>query len=156
MRLSNKHGVNPSVCRCWYCGEESGALILAGMIKGDEKMPMSGVFDMEPCDKCKGYMERGIILLGVKDDAELDKMEAARKDWLQKYGHLSNEKKPYPGHFVPNPHRSGGWWLVSEDYIRRVFDRGADRVCEHRFAFIAQEAADTLGLTDAVPDESES
>ena len=146
IRLSEEHGVNPSVCKCWYCLEESTGLILAGRIKDDAEMPMSGVYDMEPCDKCKGFMERGIILIGVKDDAEMEKVELARQGWIQQYDHLPDRKKPVPGYFIPNPHRSGGWWLVSEDFVRRVFDDVAESVCEHRFAFISQDAADKIGL----------
>ena len=148
IRLSEEHGVNPSVCKCWYCLQESTGLILAGEIKGDREMPHEGVYDMNPCDKCKGFMERGIILIGVKDDAEMEKVEDARQEWFRKYDHLSRARKPYPGYFIPDPHRSGGWWLVSEDFVRRVFDNVAESVCEKRFAFISQDAADKIGLPD--------
>ena len=148
IRLSEKHGVNPSVSMCWYCLEESTGLILAGRIKDDAEMPREGVYDMEPCDKCKGYMERGIILIGVKDDAEMEKVALARQGWIQQYDHLPHARKPAPGYFIPNPHRSGGWWVVREDFVRRVFDNVAESTCKHRFAFISQDAADKIGLPD--------
>ena len=156
IRLSEKHGINPSVCKCWFCLQASKGLILAGRLKGaDIALPMSGVYDMEPCDKCAGYMETHIILIGVKDDAEMGKVEDARQAWLRKYDHLDDRRRPYPGYFIPDPYRSGGWWVVSEDFVRRVFDSVAESVCKHRFSFISQEAADNIGLTDAVPDEKE-
>jgi hypothetical protein len=35
IRLSEKHGVNPSLMLCFYCGEASGVALL-GRLKGDQ------------------------------------------------------------------------------------------------------------------------
>jgi hypothetical protein len=67
IRISEKHGVNPSLMLCHLCGESMGVALL-GRMKGDVEAPRQGVFDYEPCDKCKAHMKDGIILLQVKDD----------------------------------------------------------------------------------------
>ena len=37
--LSKKHGVNPSVTQCWYCGEDD-ALVLFGRVGGQRAADM--------------------------------------------------------------------------------------------------------------------
>ncbi len=64
IRLSPKHGVNPSVMVCFWCGEDMGVALL-GMLKGgyDSKAPHRAVFDMEPCNKCVERMATGITFM---------------------------------------------------------------------------------------------
>ena len=50
--LSEKHGVNPSIDICFYCGESKG-IILFGKLKGDAEAPRECCTSVEPCDKCK-------------------------------------------------------------------------------------------------------
>lgn len=50
--LSEKHGVNPSMTICFYCGETTGIALL-GKLKGDEEAPKYICNSIEPCDKCK-------------------------------------------------------------------------------------------------------
>ena len=66
VRISEKHGLNPSISKCFYCGEDKG-IILFGKTKGDQKAPHYGVFDREPCSSCQKFMEEGIILISVRD-----------------------------------------------------------------------------------------
>ena len=61
IRISEKHGVNPSLIKCFFCGEDKGIALL-GKLKGDAQAPMSGVFDYEPCDKCKAIMDQGVTI----------------------------------------------------------------------------------------------
>lgn len=64
IHLSEKHGVNPSIEKCFFCLEDKG-LILFGRMLGDKQAPMSGVFNQDPCDKCKEYMDMGVILISI-------------------------------------------------------------------------------------------
>ena len=66
IRLSEKHGVNPSLINCFFCGESKG-IALMGRLKGDAEAPHSCVMDYEPCDKCKAMFEQGVLLIGVLD-----------------------------------------------------------------------------------------
>lgn len=75
IRVSEKHGVNPSITICPICGKETGIALL-GKLKGDKEAPMRMLSD--PCDDCisklgddkiyiiainnQGYDTKGIII----------------------------------------------------------------------------------------------
>lgn len=65
IRLSPKHGVNPSLEICVYCGGEKGIALL-GKIRGrgndDIEAPSKIILDKEPCDECKEGMSQGITV----------------------------------------------------------------------------------------------
>ena len=69
IRISPKHGLNPTLPICFFCGKERGELALLGHIGGkkDEKAPMRAIIDYEPCDECQKLMKRGITLIGVTE-----------------------------------------------------------------------------------------
>lgn len=69
IRLSEKHGVNPTLCQCFFCGETKHIALL-GQIgdrrKGEDiEAPRECVMDYEPCDKCQEQMKRGVTLIEV-------------------------------------------------------------------------------------------
>jgi len=64
--LSEKHGVNPSMSVCFWCGEVKGLVIL-GKLPEDAEAPREAIYDLEPCDACKQKMEEGITLFSVDD-----------------------------------------------------------------------------------------
>lgn len=75
IRVSEKHGVNPSITICPICGKETG-IVLLGKLKGDKEAPMRMLSDL--CDDCisklgndkiyildiddQGYGTKGIII----------------------------------------------------------------------------------------------
>lgn len=117
MRLSERHGVNPSISTCFYCGGDKNELVLCGRLKNDEQAPMKVVYDKEPCDKCKEYMAMGIIVISVKD-GETDK---------------------------ENPYRTGGWAVIREEVFNRIPD-GKKILNGSRVCFIEDAAWDIIGL----------
>lgn len=121
LRLSKTHGVNPAVPRCFFCGEQKNQVILAGYIKGDRQAPQGAVWDHEPCDQCVEHMELGVVLVSVDEARSPDK---------------------------DNPWRTGGWVVVSEDFIRRVVtpSKLADALIEGRFGFVPDQVWDAIGL----------
>ncbi len=103
IKLSPKHGVNPAIPVCFYCGEDKNMLILAGRLPGDAEAPHRAVWDKEPCDKCQEHMKQGIILISVKEGSDHD-----------------------------NPYRTGGWVVIKEEAFDRIFGaeyREKTRVC---------------------------
>ena len=66
IRLSDKHGVNPSLGVCAWCGKENGEVVLLGRIKGDEEAPRHVVTHDEPCKKCKEQQAQGVTLIEVE------------------------------------------------------------------------------------------
>lgn len=120
IRLSPKHGVNPAIPLCFFCLEPKNEIILPGRLGPDDReAPRSTVWDYRPCDKCKGYMEMGVILISTRD------------------GESGN-----------NPFRTGGWAVVKDEAVRRfVTDPAmADEICEKRVAFLEDRTWDMIGL----------
>ena len=64
IRLSEKHGVNPSRTICLYCGNVKG-IALMGRLKGDQQAPQKVVIDYEPCPECQKMWDKGIPVLEV-------------------------------------------------------------------------------------------
>ena len=64
IRLSQKHGVNPSLDTCFFCGEPKG-IALFGKLKGDAEAPRSVLLNYEPCEKCKAVMAQGTTVISV-------------------------------------------------------------------------------------------
>lgn len=119
--LSEKHGVNPAISKCFFCGQDKNEILLLGKLKGDAEAPKGMAFDQEPCDQCKDYMKQGIILISV------------------------DEKKSKND--LKNPYRTGGWVVVTDDYIKRVVDPPLrDTLLKKRVGFVPDEAWEMLGL----------
>lgn len=73
INLSPKHGLNPSLDLCFWCGEAKGVALLGRIHreKGDREdleAPREMVTSLEPCDKCKEHFAQGVHLIEVCDD----------------------------------------------------------------------------------------
>ncbi len=116
IRLHSKYGVNPAIPKCFYCLKDKNMIYLLGA-NGGREAPRNAVFDKEPCETCRGYMKQGVILISAKE--------------------------PKPGEDAKNPFRTGGFWVVKDDMIRRAIK--PESVMEHalkaRVMFISNEAA---------------
>jgi len=147
IKISDKHGVNPSIVNCFYCNEARDIALL-GKLPGDEEAPhVLGVMDMEPCHNCVSCMEKGVILISVKD-GEPDKIESQKRAF--------DTAKHTDGRFyIPNLYRTGGWWVMSDDFIRRTVspESLADNLLKHRWSFIEDSTVEALGLP--IGDEAE-
>ena len=118
IRLSEQHGVNPSLQQCYVCMKDVG-VILFGRLKGDQEAPRKVCIDKEPCDECKKWMEQGVILISTRVGEEGD-----------------------------NPYRTGGWVVLKEDAVRRmpVDEALIEHMLKMRIAFIEDQVWDMLGL----------
>lgn len=65
IRVSEKHGLNPTIPVCFYCGKQKNEIALMGHMKGDIEAPKNMVLDYEPCDECKKQWEKGVTLIEV-------------------------------------------------------------------------------------------
>ncbi len=120
IRVSEKHGVNPSMGVCFFCGEDDGTIILPGRLEGDKEAPRRAVWSHEPCPTCKDYMKQGVILISVRADPDAD---------------------------VTNPYRTGGFVVMKDEAIERMFDpKTAPAVLKKRVAFVDDETWDMIGL----------
>ena len=76
IRLSEKHGVNPSIERCFICGKDFG-LVLFGRMKNDEEAPREVCLG-NVCDECKGIMKEGVFLIECDQDKSDDSNDPYR------------------------------------------------------------------------------
>ena len=69
IKLSPKHGVNPCMPVCFFCGDTKNEIALLGRIGGKEdlKAPMKAILDYEPCEECKQKLAGGVLLIEVTD-----------------------------------------------------------------------------------------
>lgn len=70
IKLSPKHGVNPSVMHCFICGKETGVALL-GKLKDDKEAPRDITNPNELCEDCRKQIEAGNkFFLEVKDNTD--------------------------------------------------------------------------------------
>ena len=62
MHLSKKHGLNPSISKCFFCGEDKD-IILFGHLPKDAEAPMHVMTDYEPCNTCAETFKTGVLLV---------------------------------------------------------------------------------------------
>lgn len=63
IKVSPKHGLNPTIPICFWCGKERGEVALLGRLPGDAEAPKNVVLDYEPCECCRADMARGFTLM---------------------------------------------------------------------------------------------
>lgn len=123
IRLSEQHGVNPSVDHCFICGKDY-AVVLFGKLKGDIEAPGStctgGI-----CDECQCHLENGVVFLVEVDEEKTEDEQ--------------------------NPWRTGRLAGVSAEAIRRWItpENLAEKIIEKGLAFIPIEAYEGLGIPQA-------
>lgn len=66
--LSPKHGLNPTIPVCAWCGESKNEIALMGRIKTDVRgedpqAPMYCVLDYQPCEKCRQQWSQGVPVI---------------------------------------------------------------------------------------------
>ena len=105
IKLSPKHGVNPTIPLCFWCGQEKNAIALMGHIgdgrKGEDiEAPRNMVLDYNPCDKCVERMNLGVTRVEVVDIPPQENMPE----------------------FVEGHYPTGRWGVIKPDAVKRIFD----------------------------------
>lgn len=71
IKLSPKHGVNPTIPICCWCGKEKNEIALMGKIdRNDSEAPKHIILDYEPCDTCRAAFEKGVTFVEVTSEAD--------------------------------------------------------------------------------------
>ena len=118
IKLSPKHGLNPTIPVCFYCGEEKNEVALLGKIdKNDSEAPMRCIINYEPCDKCKEKQKDYVLLVTATEKPQGD-------------------LPPIQGNLYPIPGKS--LW-AKDDAVKSWFREAANPVIEKRMAFIDEE-----------------
>ena len=120
IKISQKHGVNPTIPICFWCGKEKNEIALLGKLSGDAEAPRSTwlIGDYEPCDACKELRKRGIDLIEATDHP------------------IAHPKQPpYHGAYPTGRHL-----ILTEHGVRAIFSpEVADDLCKRRVGFIDGE-----------------
>lgn len=107
IKLSKKHGVNPTMCKCFFCGEVK-SIALMGHIgdyrKGEDiQAPHECVMDYEPCDKCIENMNKGVTLIEVSTEAPDNRPPMKAQDGVEVYP-------------------LGRWCVITVEAVKRIFN----------------------------------
>lgn len=103
MVVSKKHGLNPSMDICFFCGEAKG-IALFGKMKGDAKAPHNVLLNYEPCDKCKELMAQGTTLIEVVTEDN---------------GNMQIQEGIYP---------TGRWSVMRSEAAKELFETDSPKV----------------------------
>lgn len=98
--LSPKHGLNPSLLKCFACGEDAGIAIL-GKLKDDEEAPREMTNPNTFCTKCQSVIDQdGLLIVSIKDGEKGD-----------------------------NPYRTGKMVGITKDAKERIFKNIKSNFC---------------------------
>lgn len=82
IEISPKHGLNPTIPVCFWCGKEKNEIALLGRIRekttnrfganvtkrdSDIEAPRRMVLDYEPCDECQKMWDSGVAVIEVQE-----------------------------------------------------------------------------------------
>ena len=129
IRLSEKHGVNPTIPICFFCGEEKPEIALLGKLKNDEEAPRNAVINYEPCDNCKALMEQGITLIEATEQPIEKGMPPISNNAVV---NGVNKVSVYP---------TGRWVVLKEEAFKKIFDVDMSK---DEFCFVDSEMMDML------------
>lgn len=120
VRLSNKHGLNPTIPVCFFCGQPKNEVALLGS-SYKEQAPLHMICNYEPCEQCQSHMKAGVVLVEVTEHR----------------GPGKPNQPPIQNNLIP----TGSWWVITHEAAKEIFNKPIiDK------AFISIECANQLGL----------
>lgn len=109
IRISPKHGLNPCIPICIFCGQEKKEIALMGKLKDDVEAPMYAVIDYEPCENCRANWSMGVALLRVS--------ETPLKGGMPPLA-VKDGKDIYP---------TGQYFVMTQDAVKQIFDMDMEK-----------------------------
>jgi len=130
IRLSEQHGVNPSMGVCFWCGKEDGTILLLGRLPGDKEAPRRMVAGYEPCDECKAQFALGAVLIEAKDRPSFDGQQPIQKAMMGN----------------PDLYPTGRLHVIKREAVARIFNPESmvQEVLRLGQAFIEPEVFDAI------------
>lgn len=116
IEVSPKHGVNPTIPVCFFCGKDKNQIALLGRVRerdkrtgravpgSDVEVPSRMVLDYEPCDECAKNMSTGVTLLGVTMTPPTDNRPSIT---------AQGGESVYP---------TGSWCVIKPEAAQRMFN----------------------------------
>lgn len=106
--ISPKHGLNPCIPVCFFCGEEKKEIALLGKLKNDAEAPHAAVIDYTPCDKCQANWNMGVPLIRVSNEPATPGMPPIKAE---------GGAKVYP---------TGQYSVMTKEAVQRIFNTEAE------------------------------
>lgn len=140
INLSPKHGVNPVLLSCFFCGGDAGLMMVGKVSRkklidqmgidpsmidghGDDVTIRGRICDGSICSRCEEVKEKAIFIVQVRDGEE-------------------GERK--------NPFRTGKMVAIKEEAAERMFQPAFfEAVKKSRMAYCPESAWRNLGLDEA-------
>lgn len=63
IKFSPKHGLNPTIPVCFFCGQQKNEIAFMGRLAGDAEAPRNLILDYEPWIIVKPYLHRASYVL---------------------------------------------------------------------------------------------
>jgi hypothetical protein len=106
---------------CFICGKPK-EILLNKYLK--DTLPRNAVYDKEPCNECKEWMKKGVIVIGVRD------------------GEPQSD----------NPYRTGQFFVVKDDAIKRMpmDEKLKADILKKRIVFIEESVLRKFGFLDYI------
>ncbi len=79
IQLHKKHGLNPTLCTCFYCGKPTGEIALLGA-HYDGEAPQYMCTSIEPCNECKEKYKDFVLLVEATQNRKGNPQPTGR--WL--------------------------------------------------------------------------
>lgn len=123
IKISPKHGLNPSIPLCFFCHRPKNEVVLMGRLKNDQEAPMYCIVDQDPCDECKKDMDMGIALIGTHNTPV-------------------SEQQPTIGNGL---YLTGDFIVIAETFVQNIFKpEDVDTILANRKALVPQELLDDM------------
>lgn len=100
IKLSKKHGVNPTIPVCFFCGNEKNEVALLGELPDDIEVPRYTMLDYEPCDTCKKHMDKGVTVVEVSPER------------------FKDNRPPIQDNLYP----TGRWAVLTKESAKKMFN----------------------------------
>jgi hypothetical protein len=123
IKISYKHGANPSIEKCFWCGGDKG-IVLLGRLPNDKEAPKESILNYVPCDTCKEKLDSGFTIIEVESTKESTK----------------SAPEIIKG-FIP----TGNLWVIATESAKELFP-GYDTTVGG--GYITKQNAENKGLYD--------
>ena len=121
IKLSSKHGVNPCIPICFFCGEQKNEIALLGELPNDAEAPKNLLLDYIPCDSCQSVMDEGVTVIEVDTTPNFDNQPPIQDDLYPTGRYLVLKVEAANRIFHWNEHKAGGKVLIDKELGDKVF-----------------------------------
>ena len=117
--VSEKHGLNPTIPICFWCGQDKNEVVLLGKLPNDAEAPhrMWLPGDYEPCEKCAENRKLGVDIMEASDVPVIF------------------DKQPPYGDVYP----TGRHAIVKKEAVERLFGDNAAKIIEVGGCFVDKD-----------------